>query len=358
VAVYTPLDELALRALWSVYDDERELLSARGIAAGSINTTYRLETEAGVFYLRINEQKTTDEVFYERDLLDRLAQRALGGVVTPVIRRTRIGGSFFHLEERQTPGGPRPVWAAIFAELPGRDVGVFELEPAHTAQIGAFLARAHRALRDFRRGRRNPFGLPVVRRWLADMGPIAAAGPLGAVARRLSRSVEQIARRRRLLPRGVIHGDLFVDNTKWQRGALQAVFDWEMAGRDHLALDLAICLHAWCFTRASGEGAFDPARCQALVAAYQAVRPLQPSERRGLFDEARLAAVRFTASRIRDFELPRADRVDREGAHRSHLDFRDFLARLDALEGMGESGFRALVGLQGSQALRRRPPRG
>lgn len=352
MAVYTHLDDTALRALWSVYDDDKELVRAEGIAAGSINTTYRLETEAGVFYLRINEAKETDEVFWERDLLDRLAGARLGGVVTPVLRRTRVGGSFFLVEERPTgvPGRARPVWAMLFAELPGRDLGVFEVEPAHVAQVGAFLARAHVALRGFRgpargtiggrwrRGRPNPYGLTVVERWLAGLARVPETA---AVAARLGATLVDVRRRRRLLPRGVVHGDLFVDNTKWHRGTLAAVFDWEMAGRDHLALDLAICLHAWCWRR--DQGTWDVACCRALVDAYQGVRPLRPSERRGLFTEARLAAVRFTASRLRDFEVPREDRA---GAHRTYLDYRDFLARLDALEGMGERGFRALTAVE------------
>ena len=156
VAVYTHLDETALRALWSVYDDEHELVRAVGIPHGSINTTYRLETEAGAFFLRINENKATDDVFFERDLLDKLALAHLGAV-TPTIKKNRVGGSFYLVEER----AHRPVWAAVFPELPGRDLGVFEVEPAHTAQVGAFLARAHQALRGAG-SRPNPYGLPVV----------------------------------------------------------------------------------------------------------------------------------------------------------------------------------------------------
>ncbi|HEY4224057.1 MAG TPA: hypothetical protein VGO62_22030, partial [Myxococcota bacterium] len=114
MAVYTHLDDQALAGLWSAYDDERPLVSAEGIPHGSINTTYRLNTEAGVHYLRINENKRTDDVFYERNLLDVLARAPLG-VTTPTIRRTRVGGSFFLIERR--PAGP--VWAAIFPLLPG-----------------------------------------------------------------------------------------------------------------------------------------------------------------------------------------------------------------------------------------------
>lgn len=359
MAVYTKLDDLALQALWSVYDDDKALVRAEGIPQGSINTTYRLETEAGVHYLRINEHKTTDEVFYEAFLLERLdaaARAGRWGVVTPLVKKNRVGGRFFHVEER----GGRPVWAAVFPQLPGRDLGVFEVTPAHTEQVGTFLARAHGALRDFHGGRANPFGLGTVRVWLMALQRARAealADDVRAVAARLSSLLDRVARARRPLPRGVIHGDLFVDNTKWHGAAardgaaredgprLAAVFDWEMAGRDHLALDVAITLLAWCWRRDAAHpagGAFDDAAARALVAGYQRVRPLVPSERRGLFGEALLGAIRFTTSRIRDFEVKLPGRDD---ASRAFLDYRDFLARLDALLAMGPKGFARMTGL-------------
>ncbi|HEY4223297.1 MAG TPA: homoserine kinase, partial [Myxococcota bacterium] len=128
------------------------------------------------------------------------------------------------------------------------------------------------------------------------------------------------------------------DNTKWEAKTLVAAFDWEMAGRDHLVLDIAVCVHAWCWR--SDERAYDADRCQALVAGYQSVRPLSPTEKRGLFVEAVFAAVRFTASRVRDFEVPRAGAPER-----SYLDYRDFAARLDAIEALGPKPFRRLVGI-------------
>src|SRR5688500_11083585 len=116
----------------SVYDDEAELLAFEGIPAGSINTTYKLSTDRGVFFLRVNEDKKSDDVFYERDLLKVLAGKNLGGVDVPTLRRTRIGSSFYLVDRR----AGRPVWGGLFDELPGRQLGVFEIAPRHVAQIG------------------------------------------------------------------------------------------------------------------------------------------------------------------------------------------------------------------------------
>ena len=70
----------------------------------------------------------------------------------------------------------------------------------------------------------------------------------------------------------------------------------------------------------------------ALVAGYQRRRQLDPAERRGLFQELRLASIRFATSRLRDFAVPR----DGPQPERRVLDPADFVQRLQWLEGQGE----------------------
>ncbi len=105
------------------------------------------------------------------------------------------------------------------------------------------------------------------------------------------------------LPRGPIHADLFRDNVMFDGTQLTGFFDFYFAGIDHWLFDLAVCLNDWCIDLPSG--AHDSARAQALLAAYQAVRPLTPAERELLPALARAGALRFWISRLWDFYLPR-----------------------------------------------------
>src|SRR5438477_36072 len=68
MAVYT---ELGTRELAEIVDDYglAKLLAASGIAAGSVNTSYLLETARGKHLLRIDEVKSELEVKRELDLL-------------------------------------------------------------------------------------------------------------------------------------------------------------------------------------------------------------------------------------------------------------------------------------------------
>jgi hypothetical protein len=78
------------------------------------------------------------------------------------------------------------------------------------------------------------------------------------------------------LPRGPIHADLFRDNVMFEDGKLTGLFDFYFAGCDTFLFDLAVCLNDWCVRHSADndDGAHDPARAQALLAAYQSVRPL------------------------------------------------------------------------------------
>jgi homoserine kinase type II len=111
----------------------------------------------------------------------------------------------------------------------------------------------------------------------------------------------------RALPRGPIHADLFRDNAMFDDTAgedrLCGIFDWYFAGTDALLFDVAVCLNDWCIDQASGR--LQEALAEPLLAAYRAVRPLQPVEARLLPALLRAAALRFWLSRLWDWHLPR-----------------------------------------------------
>ena len=105
------------------------------------------------------------------------------------------------------------------------------------------------------------------------------------------------------LPKGPIHADLFRDNVMLEGDQLTGFFDFYFAGVDHWLFDLCVCLNDWCIDLETG--AWDSARRDAMLAAYQSVRALQPAERLLLPAMTRAAALRFWISRLWDVHLPR-----------------------------------------------------
>lgn len=113
------------------------------------------------------------------------------------------------------------------------------------------------------------------------------------------------------LPWGVIHGDAFLDNTLFEDGPvdsgecrLLALVDWEDSCVGPLALDLAVCASACCFT-ASNELIGD--RLDALFSAYESLRPLSAEERASFTDLMAAAALACAFYRFGEFNVRQPD---------------------------------------------------
>ncbi len=294
----------------------------RGLPAGSINSNFEVTTPRGRFFLTIREGKARDEVEGEVRILLHLS-----------------GAAFPAPRPLARPGGPigeahgRPV--LVFPWIAGEELLPRAIEPDHLLQVGGHLARMHQLLEAVGWSRPNPYGPATVGRWLGELRGTGHPELAPLVPRLDAELAWSLAHRDAALPQGLVHADLFVDNVKWIGGKLAAVLDFEMACRDALILDLAIVLLAWCFR----DGAFDRPLVRALLAGYAAIRPLREEERRGLYAEARFAALRYTVSRIRDFELSPLppERLERKS-------YRDFLSRLEVLTALGPAPFLELCG--------------
>jgi len=322
MALYTTLDAAAFAHLSEAYGlgAVREF---EGIPQGSINSNYRLVTGSGRYFVRHTTVRSAEDLRFEAGLLALLNASHFPG---PRLVSTREGAPFLEFQ-----GGR----VSVFLWLVGEELTRARLTPEHLEGLGMELGKLHRITLAFSGTRDNPYGPEVVRGWLEGLLQHPDA-ELGTLARELTRYLERAeAARTGLEPRGIIHADLFLDNVKWLGERVSAFFDFEMACRDTFCLDVAITLNAWCF-----DGTYQPELCRALLRGYQVERALVPVERENLFGHALFGAVRYTASRIRDFHLSGLppDKL-------SPKDFRTYLARARALEEMGPEGLRALVGV-------------
>jgi homoserine kinase type II len=297
MAVYTevPQDEAAalLREL-----NLGELVALRGIQGGIENTNYFATTQRdGVeteYVLTVFERLGADQLPYYLKLMKHLATH---GIPVPEPAANAMG-ELLHTVQ----GKP----AAVVNKLNGHS----ELSPSvvHCQAVGDMLARMHLAGRGFELQQPNLRGLPWWNQTVPVVLPHLTEDQAALIRSELAyqNHVASLPAYQ-ALPRGPVHADLFRDNVMFDGEMLCGFFDFYFAGNDSFLFDLAVTLNDWCIFHgdAGADGLHDEPRAQAMLAAYQAVRPLTPAERQLLPAMLRAGALRFWLSRLWDWHLPR-----------------------------------------------------
>jgi len=326
MAVLTPVSLDAARRLGALYG--LDVADAAGILAGSVNTNVALTLAGGGrAFLRVYEEQTLTTAAGEARLLAHLAAH---GVLTPRPLPLAATPDAFIAEHAGKP-------VAVFPWVGGASLCQARVTADAAAQVGAALARVHLAAASFS-APPSRFGPAELRarldgvRALPDLPPELSSVVDGLWAR-LDRFAARSPGRDGA---GLVHGDLFRDNVLWEEGRIAALLDFESASHESYAFDLMVTLLAWCF----GDG-LDRALARAMARAYAAVRPLPEAEAERLHAEGSFAALRFSITRVTDFELRRL-RGTGSGVFK---DYRRFLARAEALDQLGSAGLRTFLGL-------------
>ena len=284
MSVYTPVTASDLDA-WLSRHAVGGLVELQPIAAGIENTNYFVTTERGRFVLTLYERLPTAELPFYLNLMAHLAR---AGVEVPAPVPDRTGALFSLLN-----GKP----AGLVVRVDGAPTRA--PTTSHCIAVGQALARLHVASQTYRTrltNRRGPaWWRQAARAVRPHLTPVQVALLDGEIK-------FQTGFGRGKLPKGAIHGDLFCDNVLFVDGRVAGIIDFGFAATDFFAYDLAITVNDWCVT---DSGGLDSERVEAMVCAYDAVRPLKPDERDAWSALLRAAALRFWLSRLYDLHLPR-----------------------------------------------------
>jgi len=304
-----------------------DVIRIEPIARGSVNSNYAADVASGRrVFIRIYEEQNRAGAEAEARLLDHLARN---GVPTPC-PLARLDGRGFTIELTR-PERPRPV--IFFPWQAGEMICQKLVTPRRTHAIGAMLARVHRSGEDYGEKRIGRYEVGNLRERLEAIAH-APSSELRTMAARITERLDALVASHDVGsgPRGVIHGDLFRDNVLWEEERVAALLDFESACDGSFAYDLMVTALAWCY---GDKLELDLVR--SLFAGYQSVRRLEAREREALHPEGKLAALRFTVTRITDFAM-RAE----QGANLPK-DWRRFWRRHAELEAIGASNLTKLL---------------
>ena len=263
-----------------------EVVELKGISAGITNTNYFVTTTKDKYVLTLFEHNQMDELPYFIDLMSYLSTH---GVPCPQPIANKAGISLHMLN-----GKP----AVLISRLKGQDIAAPNTR--HCAEVGRVLAKMHIAGQMFtsQPAHRNPRDAE----WRTNTAQKVMAHLPSADQQLLTDALAfQVALDMEQLPKGVIHADLFRDNVLFDGEEIGGLIDFYYACHDALAYDLAIAVNDWCV---HADGTLDDARLEAMLNAYQAVRPLTEGEQAAWNSMLRIAALRFWLSRLYDKIYP------------------------------------------------------
>jgi homoserine kinase type II len=280
----------------------------RSAEAGTNNQSFLVDTPTGHFFLRLY-QNTADPIrlHYEFAVLEQLAQVRLPfAVPAPIPTRT---GEAFVIWSQSKPDR----LAALFPLIPGRPPRLGD--PSEAFLSGVALGQLDKAL--------AKVSLPTELVPLGSYGELLT-GPqshklIGDAIGQLSletrqrRALERIFTRLREtvpglyanLPRQTIHGDIARSNLLVEAGRVTGVLDFEFAGWDLRALDLA------CGLRSLGSELWDADEVwpvlRALICGYLQEIALTPAEIQAVPTLLRLSHAAIVLHRFERFQKGLAD---------------------------------------------------
>ena len=273
-----------------------ELVDLKGISSGITNTNYFVTTRQAEgsehrFVLTLFEHNSLEELPYFIDLMSHLAAH---NILCPRPIADKAGTSLHVLN-----GKP----AALISCLKGGDVELPNV--TQCAAVGRVLAQMHIAGRSFEAQAKYPnsnnsrgaeWRVRTAQQVLPHLSPEDKLLLQNSMQFQLTLDTTQ-------LPMGVIHADLFRDNVLFDGDEIGGLIDFYYACHDVLAYDLAIAVNDWCI---EADGSLSKTRLEAMLQAYEAVRPFNQLERNAWPSLMRIAALRFWLSRLYDQIYPQS----------------------------------------------------
>jgi homoserine kinase type II len=103
------------------------------------------------------------------------------------------------------------------------------------------------------------------------------------------------------LPKGIIHGDLFIDNIFFKKKELSGIIDFYFAANDYFMYEIAICINALCFDQKKQTFKMNNNKIKNLIKGYESVKKISLREKKSINILCRGAALRYLLTRLYDY---------------------------------------------------------
>jgi len=286
MAVYTKINKRDISSINNQFEIGK-IIDFNGITKGIENTNYLLKTKKNKFILTIFEKRVSNK---EIPFFMRLMEILHGSNINcPKPLKNKNGSYLIKLRNKT---------ACVVSFLNGKDK--IKLNSKNCFAVGKMIAKIHQATKNIKISRKNSMGIK-------ELGPLLKSikfksKKFSNLEKFLTNNLNDIKRNWPLgLPKGIIHGDLFIDNIFFKKDKLSGVIDFYFAANDIFMYEIAICINALCFDQKNSKFKLNKQKISELIKGYESVKKISYKEKKSLNILCRGAAIRYLLTRLFDY---------------------------------------------------------
>ena len=286
MAVYTKINKKDISYINKKFNLEK-FINFQGIKQGIENTNYLLRTKNKKFILTIFEKRVSKkEIPFFLKLMDRLNNSKIN---CPKPLRTINGNYLIKLKNKT---------ACIVSFLEGKDKK--KLNSKNCFEIGKIIAQMHLATKKIKLFRKNSMSIKNLDPLLKSIK--FKSKKSNNLEKFLVNNLKNIKKNwPKKLPKGIIHGDLFIDNIFFKKNKLSGIIDFYFAGNDFFMYEIAICINALCFDKKNSKFKINKQKIKNLIKGYESIKKISLKEKKSLNILCKGAAIRYLLTRLYDY---------------------------------------------------------
>ncbi len=265
-----------------------KIISFKGIKKGIENTNYLIRTKKNKYILTIFEKRVQKkDLPFFMSLMDKLNNYNIN---CPKPQKNKTRNYLITIKNKP---------ASIVSFVEGKDKNKLNINDCHV--IGKNIAKLHTASNKIKLYRKNSMSSNS---WSKILNKI------GNKCKNIYPSLKELMRTNlkeiknkwpKKIPKGIIHGDLFIDNIFFKKNKFHGYIDFYFASNDFLMYEIAICINALCFDKKKTKFIFNKKKSTNLIKGYSSIRKLSTKEKKSLNILCRGAALRYLLTRTYDY---------------------------------------------------------
>ena len=286
MAVYTKINKDDISYINKKFDIEN-FISFHGIKQGIENTNYLLKSKKNKFILTIFEKRVVNkELPFFMQLMEILNHNKIN---CPKPIKNNEGSYLIKLKNKK---------ACIVTFLEGKDKRKLNIK--NCFEIGKIIARMHLITKNIKLYRKNSMGINNLNSLLKLIK--FKSKKFDYLEKFLKSNLNNVKKKwPKSLPKGVIHGDLFIDNIFFKNNKLSGILDFYFAANDYFMYEIAICINALCFDKKGKRFFINKNKVKSLIKGYENIKKISQKEKNSLNALCKGAAIRYLLTRLYDY---------------------------------------------------------